>query len=127
MHQEWFGEHVAQESETRHDGAECRGLRDDVGKFDLQQIAGRRTLHEYGASQRMDGAGFDRRKIGAGHFWPDLTVQSITGLQGDFFAFLDLCDRRDIGMIAVVPDMRFLCERFAAIDTDGLHVYLPYF
>jgi hypothetical protein len=85
------------------------------------------TLHEYGASQRMDGAGFDRRKIGAGDFWPDLTVQSITGLQGDFFAFLDLCDRRDIGMIAVVSDMRFLCDRFAAIDTDGLHVYLPYF
>ena len=69
----------------------------------------------------MDGASLDRGEIGASHFWADLAVESVAGFQTDFFAFPDLCDGRNVGMIAVVADMRLFCERFAPIDPDCLH------
>ena len=98
--------HVAQKAKTRHDRAECRRLRHDIGKLDLQQVAGGRTLDKHRTGQRMHDAWLDRGKIGGRHARFDLAVECVARFQRDLFAFADLRHRCDIGVVAVVAEMR---------------------
>ena len=60
-------------------------------------------------------------KIGAGHARLDLAVERVARLQRDLLAFADLGDRCDVGMVAVVADMRLVGERLCPIDADRMH------
>jgi hypothetical protein len=116
-----IGEHVAQKTETRYNRAECRRLREDIGKLDLQQIARDRTLDKHGTGQRMHHPRLDRSKIGSLHAGFDLTVERVARLQRDLLAFADLGHRRDIGVIAVVTEVRFFGQLPVSIDADRVH------
>src|SRR5580700_3027181 len=64
---------------------------------------------------------FDRGKIGAGHIGFDLAVERVARLQRDLFAFADLRDRGDVGMVAVVADLGLFGQGLAPIDADPTH------
>ena len=67
MNEERVSEYVTQKAKTRHDRAECRELRQDIGKLDLQQVAWDRTFYKHRTGQRMHGPRLDRGKIGNLH------------------------------------------------------------
>jgi hypothetical protein len=125
MHQERLGHHVAQKAETRHDRAERGRLRDDVGELDLQQIAGHGPLDEDRAGQRVDRARVEAGEIGDRRPRRNLAVERVAGFERDLLALADLGHRCDIGMVAVVADMRLGAEPLVAIDPDRLHALLP--
>ena len=93
VHQERLGHHVAQEPQPRHDGAEPGRLGDDVGEFDLQDIAGHGALDEDRPGQRMHRAGIERGKIGDGGARGDLAVEPIARFQCDLLALVDFHQR----------------------------------
>ena len=90
---ETVGEYIAQKAKTRHDRAECRGLRQDIGKLDFQQVARGRTLYKHRTGQRMHDPWLDRGKIGSLHARFDLAVECVARFQRDLFTFANLCDR----------------------------------
>ena len=51
----------------------------------------------------------------------DLAVERVAGLQRDLLAFADLGGGGDVGVVAVVAAVRFVAERLAAVDADGVH------
>ncbi|GEM_PF-3870208 len=108
-------------AEPRHDRAEAGRLRDDVGEFDFEQIAGHRALDENRPGQRMHGADLERGEIGDRRRGPDLPVKRIARLQRDLLAFADFDDRRDVRMVAVVAGAGLLGEALASVDTDRKH------
>ena len=93
MNEKRIGEYIAQKAKTRHDRAECRGLRQDIGKLDLQQVAWDRTLYKHRTGQRMHGPWLDRGKIGSLHAGFDLAVECVARFQRDLFTFADLRHR----------------------------------
>ena len=87
------------------------GCGDDVGELDFQHVARHRALDENRPGQRVHDARLDRGEIGGGHAGLDLAVERVAGLQRDLLAFADLGDRLDVGVVAVVADMRLVRQR----------------
>lgn len=114
---------VAQEAEARHDRAERPPLRHDVDELDLEQVARTRALDEHGSGQRMNGAERQRFEVGHRRARRQKPIDRVPRLEGDFFALVDLDDRRDIGMPAVVPRLRLIGQVPLAVDPDAFHVF----
>ena len=64
MDQERRGEDVAQETQPRNDRREPVWLRQDVEKFDLQNVAGPGALDEDRTREGMDGPGLHACHVG---------------------------------------------------------------
>jgi len=121
MHEERLGHHVAQKAQPGHDRAERDRLRNDVGEFDFEDVAGCRTLDKDRPGQRVHGADIERRKIGHRRTRSKLAVERVARLQRHLFALADLNDRRDVRMVAVVAAAGLVREPFCAIDADRVH------
>ena len=101
------------------------GCGDDVGELDLQHVAGLGALDEDRPGQRVHDARVDTGKVGVAHPGPDLAVERVARLQRDLLALADFGDRRDVGMVAVVADMRLGGERLCPVDVDRVHGGAP--
>ena len=121
VHQERLGHHVAQEAQPRHDGGEPGRLGDDVGEFDLQNIAGHRALDEHRPGQRMHRAGIEPGEIGGRGARGDLAVDPVARFQRDLFALVDFRHRDDVRMVAVVTTIRFVAQPLMSIDANRAH------
>src|SRR3984893_1152445 len=93
---------IAQKAEPRHDRAERRRLRDDVGELNFENVAGHRALNKDRSGQRVHGAGVERGELGSDHPRLDLAVHRIPRLQRDLLAHADLDHRCDVRIVAVV-------------------------
>src|ERR1700678_1330998 len=71
----------------------------------------------------MDAAGIEMREIGNGCVRADLSVHPVTRFQDDFVALLDLEERRDVGVIAVVAAMLLGRERLRPVDANSVFVH----
>jgi hypothetical protein len=69
----------------------------------------------------MDDAGLDGGKISGRHARLDLAVEGVARLQRDLLTLADLDNRRDVGMVSVVAEMRLVGDRLCPIDADPVH------
>src|SRR5262249_57448967 len=91
------------------------------GEVEVGRVARVRALDEYRTGQRVHLARIERGEVGDRGGGCDLTVQRVERLERDLLAFADLECRSDVGVIAVMPAIRLVAERLAAIDADGVH------
>ena len=121
MDEKRFGHDVAQKTEPGQDRAERSRLRHDVEEFDLERIARFRALDRDRTGQRVNGADLEPGEILFGGLRRDLAVDRVAGLDDHLFALADLQHRLDVGVVAVVPDMRLRRKRLAPVDTNFMH------
>jgi hypothetical protein len=59
-------------------------------------------------------------QIGGCHLWRDGPIEGIARFQDNCIAWVDSEGGRNIRMPAIMPSMRFMAQRFAAVDTDDV-------
>src|SRR5262249_10561475 len=105
--------------------AEGDRLRDDVGEFDLKDVARCSTLDQNRPGQRVYRAGIERWKIRDRCLWLDLAVECVSRFQRHFFTFADFDDRRDVRVKAVVAQVGLMGEPLRPVDADRMHQLPP--
>jgi hypothetical protein len=121
MHDERPGHDVAEEAHARNNDAECRRLRHNVEEFHLEHVAGLRALDEDRSGQWMHQTSIKVRQIGGARVRLDLSVDGVARFQHDLLAFGHFQDRRNIGMIPVVPGARLRGETLLPVNAYGVH------
>ena len=125
VHQERLGHDVAQEAEPRHDRAERVGC----GMMSMNSISrmspGCAPLTNTGPVSGCTAPASIAAKSATVVAGRDLAVERVAGLEHDLFALADLGGGRDVRVVAVVAAVRFVAERLAAVDADGVHGAVP--
>ena len=116
-----FGVQVPQEPEPRQDGGEPPTGRLDVQDVDLQQVAGLGAVDVHRSGQGVDQVQVGVEQIGGLGGGRYLHIEGIAGLHHDLFARVGGHGRRDVGMPAVMPLVRFVATLPRIVQLYSLH------
>jgi hypothetical protein len=121
-----LGKVAAQEPEARDVRCEPERLGDHLQDLGHEQVAGLGTGHEHRPREGVHEAEVDPLDVLPGGAGVEGAVEGVTGVEHHLVAGVAAQDRRDVGMPAVVPRMRFGGEGEAAVDPDltGRHRFL---
>src|SRR5207248_10325598 len=97
-------------------------LRHDVEVLHLQQVAGLCALDVHRPGERVRDRALQALEILRRGARADLQVVGIARLERELLARLDLDNRREVWMPAVMAGVRLFREALGAIDGDGFHV-----
>ena len=118
LHEERFGELVAQEAEPGNLGRVAVRLGAHLENVDDEQVAGLGALHVDRAGERVEEVQVDVADLDRGGAGVELAVERVTRLDQDLVAGFAGDDWRDVGMPAVVPERGLGSQRHRAIDPD---------
>ena len=113
-----FREQIAQEAETRHLHGKAEWFRRHLKDLDFQDVTGFGAVDINGTGQ-----GMHQVQVGGGYLFRCgcrivLPVKGIPRFHANDLARVDLRNRFDIRVPAVVSRFRFIAQLQASIDTD---------
>ena len=125
MNEVRVGENVCQEAGAGAVARPAAGLGSYVNVFDFEEVARFRALDVHRAGEGMRDLGVQAGEVCLDHAGLDLGVRGVAGFQDDLLSGVNLDDGWNVGMPAVVSELRLFLQTFGAVDGDGLHGFPP--